>query len=379
MAPIRILLLSLGIFLLCFSSMQITQFLALSIGPRYVIRCIEDSSGNLSAQIQLECGGISWIGKAADHLLGGNFTDKPTLAAQASANLTTAVSLTSPSPSEQPLATPTPAPTQAPSIGESGIEYIEKTIGPTGGNIKLSDTLTIKDETGYTLDAAQLLSDEVPFTVSGTPQVLIVHTHTTESYAPSLRFQFSHTSNDRTTDTNYNMARIGKELQKELAALGVVAIHNETLHDYPNYNSSYANSCETIEKELAKYPDIKIVLDLHRDAISPSGNQKVKLVDTIDGEKVAQVMLVVGTDQLGLAHDTWRTNLKFSLMLQKNFMNVDKNFARPVNLRSSRFNGHTAPGAVIIEVGSSGNTFDECLASVKYIAQAVRDTIEQLK
>ena len=82
-------------------------------------------------------------------------------------------------------------------------------------------------------------------------------------------------------------------------------------------------------------------------------------------------MLVVGTDELGLKHDNWRTNLKYAVNLQQQLLKAGPNFARPINLRTSRFNGHTAPGALIIEVGAAGNAFDEALASAKYIAKAV--------
>ena len=99
----------------------------------------------------------------------------------------------------------------------------------------------------------------------------------------------------------------------------------------------------------------------------------------INNEKVAQVMTVVGTNQLGLKHDNWRTNLKFAVMLQQQFVQIHPSFARPINLRTARFNGHTAPGAVIIEVGSSGNTLDEALASCKHIAKAISGVIQQLK
>ena len=126
---------------------------------------------------------------------------------------------------------------------------------------------------------------------------------------------------------------------------------------------------------LEKNPQIKIVLDLHRDSIINSEGVKTKLTTTINGEKAAQVMLVVGTDELGLKHDNWRTNLGFAAQLQKYLLLQEENFARPINLRTSRFNGHTAPGAVIVEVGTGGNTIDEALVSVKYIANAVENLL----
>jgi stage II sporulation protein P len=153
--------------------------------------------------------------------------------------------------------------------------------------------------------------------LNGSPQVLIVSTHSTESYQSSERYRFSHTSTDRTTDTAYNMVAIGDEVAKELKKNGVEAIHLRNLYDYPEYNSSYARSCKDVEAAIKKYPSIKIVLDLHRDSITTKDGQKFKITTAVNQEKVAQVMAVVGTNELGLKHDNWRTNLKYSILLQQ--------------------------------------------------------------
>ncbi len=253
----------------------------------------------------------------------------------------------------------------------SSVGIIERTINPSGGKLSLNEQISINNETKYQLDYASLLDGNKPFETDSSPQVLIVHTHTTESYQPTQETPFSFTSEDRCTDNNYNMVQIGKAVAKELENLGVGTVHITDLFDYPQYDNSYARSCDAVEKVLAEYPSIKIVLDLHRDAITTKSGEKTKITTTINGEKVAQVMVVVGTDELGLKHDNWETNLKYAVNLQKEFLKIDKNFARPINLRTSRFNGHTAPGAVIIEVGAAGNTIDEATHAAKYIAQAV--------
>ena len=207
-------------------------------------------------------------------------------------------------------------------------------------------------------------------------KVLIYHTHTTESYQPDSFYDFTHTSPDRTTDTAYNVASVGQALATELERLEIETIHIKDLYDYPQYNNSYARSCEGVQAVLEENPDIKIVIDLHRDAITTKEGQKTKITANINGEKVAQVMLVVGTDELGLVHENWRTNLKFAADLQREFSKISPDFVRPINLRTSRFNGHVAPGAVIIEVGAAGNTLSEAKASTPHIAKALSEVIK---
>ncbi len=52
-----------------------------------------------------------------------------------------------------------------------------------------------------------------------------------------------------------------------LNAAGICTLHDETLNDYPSYTGSYANSRAVVQRYLSQYPSIKIVLDVHRDAI----------------------------------------------------------------------------------------------------------------
>ena len=320
-----------------------------------------NSDGTYSPHVYKTDGIYKILGSVIDFCLGGNPFD---------GSIISSVSGNFPQDAEKPTV-----------IKESEIlpppsdDATVRTINPLGGGIRLNEKISINNETKYKLDAASLINGEKPFETKGSPQVLIVHTHTTESYCPTEKVNYSFTSEDRTTDTNYNMVRIGREVADELKNHGIGVVHITDLYDYPEYDNSYSRSCKAVEQALEQYPDIKIVLDLHRDAITTEDGEKTKVVTEINGESVAQVMVVVGTDELGLRHDNWETNLKYAVNLQREFLKINENFARPINLRTSRFNGHAAPGAVIIEVGAAGNNIEEALASCKHIAEAVANTI----
>lgn len=358
---------------------KMSSALKLQLQPYYVVTAVEDQTGLYTESIQQHPGIQERIAGICDVLLGGNFYRPAMAMASASGVYKTIMTRETVMAAEKSYRngeTLTMVQQELPPLDN---DSLERTISASGGGIKVSDNLTINNETSYPVDTASLLSSEKPFELAGTPEVLIVHTHATESYAQSEQYRFAYTSTDRTTDTNYNVVRVGEEIAKDLEAAGIGVIHDTTLHDYPEYNDSYARAYQTIAARMKENPTIRIVLDIHRDAIVNSDGEKSKLVTEIDGQKVAQVMLVVGTDELGLKHDNWRTNLKFATMVQQQFLAISPTFARPMNLRTSRFNGHAAPGAVIIEVGSSGNTLDETLGSAKYIAQAVAKTIESLR
>ena len=127
------------------------------------------------------------------------------------------------------------------------------------------------------------------FTVSDTdePLVLIYHTHTTESYEPYVREHYDSSFNYRTTDNTKNVVMVGDAIQAELEAQGIGVIHATAVHDYPSYNGSYGRSRETIMPILEKYPSIKVVLDIHRDAISAEGVAYQPFVE-IDGREASQ-------------------------------------------------------------------------------------------
>ncbi|MDO4563289.1 MAG: stage II sporulation protein P [Clostridia bacterium] len=235
--------------------------------------------------------------------------------------------------------------------------------------------LYINNQTEYAFDIKQLLEKPLSFAVGTQPLVLIVHTHTSESYTPSPNFQYTPTDTDRTEDINFNVARVGVNIAQKLQAANIPYIHDKAINDYPSYSGSYAKTLTLIESYLEKYPSIKVVLDIHRDSIMRSDGTKMKAVCTIDNEKTAQIMLVVGTDGSGLEHPAWRDNLSFALKLQYAMNEMFPTLARPVNLRKQRFNGHTAPGAVIVEVGSDANTMEEALLGADRFSEALIEVL----
>ncbi len=350
-------------FAVCFCAQTLAAFIRPRITSNYVLSVDAEKREYIYKTKSI----IDYAGELADLLLGGNFADAATVAGTISGNF--AYDDEKPSYIEDmPLAEK-----------KKEQNVLEKTVSSGGGKTAANGKITINNETSYAISAEDISSSPAFKLEKKGVSVLIVHSHTTESYSPTQKYNFSHTSEDRTTNTDYNMIRIGKELKKELEKKGIKCEHITDLFDYPEYNNSYARSCKAVEAALAENPQTKIVLDLHRDSIINSEGVKTKLTTTINGEKVAQVMLVVGTDELGLKHKEWRTNLKFATHFQKFLLEEEENFARPINLRTSRFNGHTAPGAVILEVGTGANTIEEAIASVKYIANAVENVIEFYK
>ena len=196
--------------------------------------------------------------------------------------------------------------------------------------------------------------------------IIIFHTHTCESYTPTEQCQYNSSGNYRTTDLNYSVSRVGDELEKYLKKYGFNIVHDKSYHDYPSYNGSYNRSLVTVQNLLNQYTNTDVVIDLHRDAIGDNTYApKVKIGD----DCCARVMFVIGTDGGGLYHKNWRDNLKFAMKIVKKGNELYPGLFKPIIVRNSRYNHHLAKAACIIEVGATGNTLEECLNSMKYLAK----------
>lgn len=231
-------------------------------------------------------------------------------------------------------------------------------------------SISINNLSGYPTDISALL--EMPLAwdlTSGEPTVLIVHTHATEAYKNDEGYEQS--AQYRTLDKNYNLVSVGEHLAKILAQNGIIALHDTTLHDYPSYNGAYTLSRETVQKYLDKYPSIKLVLDLHRDAIADSnGNQISYTAETPNGT-AAKMAFVMGSDAGGLAHKYWKENLALAVKLQALLEKENPGICRPISLRTSRYNQDLFAGAMLVEMGAAGNSRQEALVSAELLADAI--------
>ena len=238
--------------------------------------------------------------------------------------------------------------------------------------------MRIKNETGYWVDAAQILSEGPGLTLPAEgPQILIIHTHASEAYTQAGVDRYAASDNSRTEDTQFNVVRIGDELAEILTEAGLNVVHDRGIYDYPSYTGSYARAEAAIAQYLDSFPDIRVVLDIHRDALG-SGDVVYKTMAEEEGTVASQIMLLVGTDESGLEHPFWRGNLAFALYLQNAVNSAFPTLMRPVLLVSQRYNQQLTPGSLIVEVGSSGNTLREALAAIRLFGRAVAPALLDL-
>lgn len=274
--------------------------------------------------------------------------------------------------SPEPSASLPPSPSPSPVDGstKNKIES-DMEIRPT----TISGGLAISNSTSFEPDLPALLAEGTGVTLpSDGPQILIIHTHGCEAYAQDTFDKYEESDTSRTLDNEHNVIRVGDELSSCLEEFGLNVIHDRGIYDYPSYTGSYGRSQAAVESYLAQYPDIAIVIDLHRDALG-SGDVIYKTVAKVDGETSSQLMLLVGTGENGLAHPNWQENLKLAVSLQQAVYSKYPTLARPIALKQERYSQHLTTGSLILEVGSSGNTLKEALSAVRLFADAIGETL----
>lgn len=247
-------------------------------------------------------------------------------------------------------------------------------VDQSGINTKFTNSygsVQIKNESKYDLTEEMLTPD---IELSDKKDILLFHTHTCESYTSSELYPYEPTGTFRTTDLDFTVARVGTELKNQLETYGYSVNHDATYHDYPAYTGSYNRSLTTVQNDLAAKPETEIVFDVHRDAIGSKSDYAptVKIGD----EYAAQIMFVVGTDGGGLNHPNWNQNLKFAIKIQEKANEMYPGLFKPIILRNSRYNQHVTKAATIIEVGATGNTLEQTLVSMKYLAKVISEVVK---
>ena len=231
------------------------------------------------------------------------------------------------------------------------------------------ELVELSDEPGLGPDLGALLTAPVELTLhDGAPRVLILHSHTTESFAQTAD-RYEESSAYRTLDPGHNMLALGELVAEILESAGIGVIHDTTLHDYPSYNGAYSHAAASTKAYLEQYPTIELILDLHRDAAdTPTGQMSTSC--TVGGEKAAQLMFVLGTDKR-LNHPDWEQNLSLALKLQVLLEKENPGICRDLTLSKNRYNQHLGAYALLIEIGAAGNTLEEAKIAARELAEAI--------
>lgn len=202
------------------------------------------------------------------------------------------------------------------------------------------------------------------------PQILIHHTHASETFADSKA--------GVQEDTVVGMgSALAKLLSEEY---GFQVIHDKTAYDMAggklDRSTAYNYAKEGTEEILAEYPSIQVIIDLHRDG----GNKRVT---TIDGKKTAQIMFFNGLSRnmngpiAYLYNPYLKENLAFSLQLKLAAMERYADYAKPIYLKGYEYNLSLLPRSLLIEVGTDQNTVSEAVNAMEPLAVMLNEVLRK--
>lgn len=208
------------------------------------------------------------------------------------------------------------------------------------------------------------------------PQVLIYHTHTTESFLPKAD-SYDEKYPTRSFNDKINITAVGDALCNALAKHGISSVHDCKVHDYPSFPGAYQSSAETIKHDLEQYPSIKIIIDLHRDAIINTDGSLPAPVAEINGKNAAQFMIISGCDDGTFDMPDYMENFKLACLLQNCAETAYPSLARPVLFDYRCYNQNLSAGALLIEVGSHGNSLDEAVYTGELLGNVIAEALEK--
>jgi stage II sporulation protein P len=249
------------------------------------------------------------------------------------------------------------------SLSHFGLDYIHNT--------------SAKSPDMSSLAEISLHTDPEKIYPQDTPLVLIVHTHGTEAYSdPSAPWYDPEREVARSTDKNKNVVHIGRIMADILNGNGISTVHCDLMHDTESYSGSYERSGETVERYLSKYPSIKYIIDVHRDAVVKSSGELVGAVCETEIGRCAQVMAVIGTGESVGIETGYIENLALAQRLRERLNGIANNLARPTCLRPSAYNQQYGAFSVLLEIGAAGNSLAEAELAARYSAEALCDIIK---
>jgi len=242
------------------------------------------------------------------------------------------------------------------------------------GGSSASGRITLEDEAGTGIGwkkALQAANDLDIAPNDGKIRVLIVHTHATEAYTEADGLAYKDSDDHRTKDDQRNLLRVGRMFTDALNSRGIGTVHITEMHDYPNYVGAYTRSADSLKDYLEQYPDVEMIIDIHRDAARLNG-KPLRSVAEVDGFETAQLMFVCGS-----AYDGWKGRLGIAMGIHDRMEQQYPGIMRPVVLRNTRYNQDMSPGSLLVEVGTDGNTLTEALYSARLLADVLADYLTE--
>lgn len=205
------------------------------------------------------------------------------------------------------------------------------------------------------------------------PQILIYHSHSQETFADSREGEEADT-----------IVGVGDYLTQLLTeTYGYKVVHLKEQFDMASgeldRSSAYDYARDYLEPYLQENPDIQVIIDLHRDGVP----EERHLVTEINGKPTAQILFYNGlsyTIEKGsldyLPNPYIQQNLAFSFQLEYQAAQYYPEFYRGIYLAGYRYNLHLRPRSILLEAGAQTNTVQEVKNAMEPFADILNKVLQ---
>ena len=205
--------------------------------------------------------------------------------------------------------------------------------------------------------------------IEKTSEVYLYNTHQTESY-------------EGKNLEGYNIApgvmMASYLLQNKLAQYNVKAlVMEDNITDYLNlnnmkYNKSYLASRKFLEEDLKENPDLKLIIDIHRDSAP-----KDKSTIIINNKSCAKILFVIGEE-----YESYKENLKMTNYINDKIKEKYPELTRGVITKGGKgnngiYNQDLNSKITLMEIGADQNTIEEVLNTIELIAPILGDYVNE--
>ncbi|MBX5465014.1 MAG: stage II sporulation protein P, partial [Clostridia bacterium] len=225
-----------------------------------------------------------------------------------------------------------------------------------------------------------------PVQVPSAPVVLIYHTHASESFYPALGASVP--GGPFTQDTSKNVVAVGDELAAQLQErYGIPVLHLRTIFDAGGRDGAYAVSEAGVRAALQKYPSVRVLIDLHRDAAPRQATTTL-----VGGRATARLLFVWATGTAQLPNPYAAQDRAFEDALARAVLaaapadagspsivrQLSDGDSDPLTFAAqARYNQHLLPHSALVEVGGQENTLPEEFRAADLLARAIAQVVRQ--
>ena len=201
------------------------------------------------------------------------------------------------------------------------------------------------------------------------PEVYLYNTHQTESYEGKALEGYNITP---------GVMMASYIFQNKLANYNVKAlVMEDNITDYLNlnnmkYNKSYLASRKYLEEALNANPELKLIIDIHRDSVP-----KEKSTVIINNKLCAKILSVIGEE-----YDNYKENLKMTNYINDKIKEKYPELTRGVITKGGKgsngiYNQDLNTKITLMEIGSDQNTIDEVLNTIELLAPIIGEYINE--